>query len=266
MKEHILMCPPDYFGVEYSINPWMENQIGKVNLKLAQEQWRQLHHPLSQHANVELISPFKGTPDMVFTANCGFVWGSSFIPSRFQHPQRQAEEPHFTKWFRDKGFDILDLPDNFSFEGAGDILPAYDSSLIWAGGGFRTNPEVHVLLARELNCRIISLHLIDPHFYHLDTCLCPLKDGVVLYYPGAFDPLSCHLIEQNANRTIAVSDEDARNLACNAVLLENILFMNSASESLQEKLKAEGYSVRIVGVSEFIKAGGANKCLTFSWR
>ncbi len=266
MTDHILMCPPVYFEVKYSINPWMENQIGKVDRALALNQWYSFHQLLCQHANVELISPSKETPDMVFTANCGLVWGSNFIPSRFRHPQRQPEEPLFTEWFRQKGFDILHLPESITFEGGGDALPSCDSSFLWAGEGFRTHAKTHRILARELNCRVISLHLMNPHFYHLDTCLCPLNDGVVLYYPPAFDPPSIDLIEQNARETIIVSDEDALSLTCNAVLVESSLYMNSASKMLRDKLEAIGYTVSILPMSEFMKAGGANKCLTFSWK
>ncbi len=200
---------------------------------------------------------------MVFTANCGIVRGSQFIPSRFHHSQRQPEEPYFKKWFSDKGFDILDLPENISFEGAGDILPSYDNSHLWAGSGFRTSRESHSILASELDCRFLSLELVNPRFYHLDTCFCPLNDGTILYYPHAFDSFSNDLIKQNSKNTIAVSDGDAHNLACNAVLIKNQLFIPSASQALQKRLEEEGYQLHIISVSEFLKAGGAIKCLTF---
>ncbi len=265
MPSRLLMCPPDFFGVNYIINPWMEGQVGKVDLALAKKQWRGFYQPVSQRINVELIYPNRHSPDMVFTANCGLVWEQTFIPSRFKNLERRPEEELFTQWFRDKGFDIVKIPEGIAFEGSGDALPALDNSLLWMAHGFRTDEGAHPFLSNILKTRIISLKLIHSHFYHLDTCLCPLRDGTVLYYPEAFDDFSNYLIEHNATRTIPVSREDAFNMACNTVLLDDTLFMNSASPALKKALEAEGYDVRIQEVSEFVKAGGANRCLTFSW-
>ncbi|MCA9483364.1 MAG: hypothetical protein KC553_06505 [Nitrospina sp.] len=265
MPLKLLMCPPDYFGVEYIINPWMEGQVGKVDRALAIKQWRSFYQPVSQKANVELIYPNRHTPDMVFTANCGLVWNQSFIPSRFKNPERQSEEALFTQWFRERGFKIVSLPEGIAFEGAGDALVPPDKETLWMGHGFRTDAEAHLFLSEMLKTRIISLRLIHPHFYHLDTCFCPLHNGTVLYYPDAFDEISNHMIRHNATKAIPVSKEDAFKMACNTVLLEDTLFMNSASPILKKSLEAEGYTVCIQEVSEFIKAGGANRCLTFSW-
>lgn len=265
MANKFLMCPPDYFGVEYIINPWMEGQIGKVDRALAIKQWRGFYQPVSQKAKVELIYPNRNTPDMVFTANCGLVWNKTFIPSRFKNPERRSEEELFTQWFRERDFEIVSLAEGIAFEGAGDALVSEDEKTIWMGHGFRTDPEAHLFLSEILKVRIISLHLIHQHFYHLDTCLCPLKGDAVLYFPEAFDEISNHLIRHNASKAIPVSREDAFKMACNSVLLDDTLFMNHASPALKKTLEKEGYTVRIQEVSEFIKAGGANRCLTFAW-
>ena len=46
----ILMCPPDYYGIEYEINPWMSRARGSSPVK-AQDQWRQLaRHPARARA------------------------------------------------------------------------------------------------------------------------------------------------------------------------------------------------------------------------
>ena len=69
---HILMCPPDYFNVEYEINPWTDRRI-EVDKALAREQWDILYRTLSDAigANVEIVPPVRGLPDFVFAANAG---------------------------------------------------------------------------------------------------------------------------------------------------------------------------------------------------
>ena len=205
-------------------------------------------------------------PDLVFTANAGLLHGKRFVISRFRHKERRQEEPFFRNWFQNNGYSIVDLEGNVHFEGAGDALFQPGRDLLWVSHGFRTDPEVQALLAEELKVRVLSLKLEDPRFYHLDTCFCPLNKDQILYYPQAFDAASQELIAQNVHpeNRIALSTEDAVNFACNAVLIENRIILNYASDDLRQKLENAGYEVYIQPVPEFLKAGGANKCLTFA--
>ncbi len=185
----ILMCPPDHFEVTYVINPWMEGQVAKTDKILARRQWDGLRNALARHAEVVLQSPQPGLPDLVFTANAGLVAGTKVIVSRFRAAQRQGEEPHYRAWFEANGFELLDWPTEFPFEGAGDALFDRGEDLLWVGHGFRSHPASSALLERMLGCRTAPLDLVDPRFYHLDTCLCPLASGHLLYYPPAFAEL-----------------------------------------------------------------------------
>ena len=133
---------------------------------------------------MDRIAPHAGLPDMVFTANAGLALGKKFVLSRFLPRERQGEEPVFKKWFKKQGFDILELPADLPFEGAGDALLDPARGCLWAGYGFRSELAAHPRLAEWLNIEVISLRLIDPRFYHLDTCFCPLENGAVLYYPA----------------------------------------------------------------------------------
>lgn len=260
------MCSPDFFGVEYAINPWMTHQIGEVNRLRAHQQWNAFYSAVKQCTEVKLIAPRPKVPDLVFTANSGLQLGERVILSHFCHPERNLEEPFFKEWFRSDGYETIDMDTSLHFEGAGDALFQPGSNLLWAGYGFRTDIEAHRFLSRALQVDVVSLHLIDPRFYHLDTCFCPLSDNRAMYYPQAFDDESLRLIETHIpeNNRIAVSQRDALHFACNAVVIDNILFMNCASEELKDILAKLGYDVRIQPVTEFMKAGGANKCLTLN--
>lgn len=259
-----LMCSPDHYDVDYVINPWMEGNIHKSSRDRAVEQWKKLHQVIKERAIVELVEPQKGWPDMVFTANAGLVLGDKFILSRFFHQERQGEEPYFKQWFSDRGYTVYELPKDLPFEGAGDALLDREGRWLWAGYGFRSELDSHSYIAKWLDIEVISLRLIDDRFYHLDTCFCPLEGGYLLYYPGAFDAYSNRTIEMRVapEKRIAISDIDADNFSCNAVNIGSTVIMNQASAQLKEPLKTAGFEVVETPLTEFLKAGGAAKCLT----
>ncbi|MGB3768040.1 MAG: TIGR00300 family protein [Phormidesmis sp.] len=264
MTDRILMCAPHHYDVDYVINPWMEGNIHRSSRDRAEEQWNKLHDVLKDHADVVLVEPQKGWPDMVFAANAGLVLGDRCVLSRFFHPERQGEEPHFQKWFEDNGFTVHTLPESLPFEGAGDALIDRAGHWVWAGYGFRSELDSHAYLAKWLDVEVVSLRLVDNRFYHLDTCFCPLKDGYLMYYPPAFDDYSNRLIEMRVpeDKRIVVEEVDAINFACNTVNVDRVVVMNKASESLTKALDDCGFEVVETPLTEFLKAGGAAKCLT----
>ncbi|MFM6107874.1 MAG: bifunctional arginine dihydrolase/ornithine cyclodeaminase, partial [Sphaerospermopsis kisseleviana] len=259
-----LMCAPDHYDVDYVINPWMEGNIHKSSRDRAVEQWNKLYNVIKYHAIVDLVTPQKGWPDMVFSANAGLVLGENVVLSRFLHKERQGEEPYFQQWFENNGFKVYTLPKDLPFEGAGDALLDREGRWLWAGYGFRSELDSHPYLAKWLDIEVISLRLMDERFYHLDTCFCPLANGYLLYYPGAFDSYSNRVIEMRVapEKRIAIAEADAVNFACNAVNIESIVIMNKASDSLKSRLAEVGFQVIETPLTEFLKAGGAAKCLT----
>jgi lysine-ketoglutarate reductase/saccharopine dehydrogenase-like protein (TIGR00300 family) len=258
------MCAPDHYDVDYVINPWMEGNIHKSSRDRAVEQWNKLYNVIKDHAIVDLVEPEKGWPDMVFSANAGLVLGKNVVLSRFLHKERQGEEPYFQQWFEQNGFNVYTLPNDLPFEGAGDALLDREGRWLWAGYGFRSELDSHPFLAKWLDIEVISLRLMDERFYHLDTCFCPLANGYLLYYPGAFDSYSNRVIEMRVapEKRIAIVEADAVNFACNAVNVDSIVIMNKTSDGLKSRLAEVGFQVIETPLTEFLKAGGAAKCLT----
>ncbi|MCT7967683.1 TIGR00300 family protein [Laspinema sp. D1] len=263
-ETRILMCPPNHYDVDYVINPWMEGNIHKSSRERATEQWHKLFHIIKEHALVELVDPQPGWPDMVFTANAGLVLGKKVVLSRFFHKERQGEEPYFKQWFEAQGYTVYELPKDLPFEGAGDALLDREGRWLWAGYGFRSELDSHSYIAKWLDIQVISLQLADERFYHLDTCFCPLNRGYLLYYPPAFDFYSNRIIEMRVppEKRIAIGEADAVNFACNAVNVDDKVIMNKVSDDLKQRLKNVGFEVFETTLSEFLKAGGAAKCLT----
>lgn len=260
----ILMCAPRHFGVDYIINPWMENQIGRTETGRARDQWNNLRDHLSACADLAYVSPRPGLPDMVFTANAGLALDGRVVVSRFHARERRAEEPLFRHWFEAQGFEVASWPDDVPFEGAGDALPDRARRLIWCGHGWRSSRQAAALLEEIFGWRTVGLKLVDPRFYHLDTCFCPLSNGWAMYHPAAFDAESLATIRARIppGKRIEVGEADAQSFACNAVEAVGRVFMNDATPALRAELTAAGFIPVVTPLGEFLKAGGAAKCLT----
>ncbi len=263
-SERILMCPPDYFSVEHVLNPWMAGNESLLDFDLARRQWDHLHDALARVADIELLDPQPGLPDLVFTANAGFVCGARVVPSHFMPHERRPEEAYIKRWLAEREFRLCVLPDDIGFEGAGDCLIDRGGSWLWTGFGFRTEIEAHAFLADWFTREVVSIRLTDARFYHIDTCLCPLSGGYLLYYPDAFDTDSIGEIERRIppERRIAVTAEDAANFACNAVNVNEHVFLHDCSPELEDRLSRLGFELHRIALTEFLKSGGSAKCLT----
>lgn len=261
----ILMCPPDHFSVEYQINPWMEGQLDQVDLDQAAKEWRNLVDAIkTAGAEVATIDAQPGLPDMVFTANAATVYKNKAVPARFYHKERNGEEPHFIQWLKDNNFEVLELPDDIIYEGAGDSLFDRAAGALWAGHGIRSDIRAHDYLAKWFDVEVLPLKLETEHYYHIDTCFCPLNRGYLLYFPQAFDKATNDLIESRfaADKCIAVTSDEAATFACNAVNVKDTVILNSASPRLRTQLEQAGFTVVENPVGEFLKSGGSTKCLT----
>lgn len=264
MPKTFLMCKPEYYGIEYEINPWMTMNIGKVNKDLAMEQWNNLYKIISNYSTVKLIDQIKGLPDMVFTANAGSVCGENVIVSQFKNKERKKESAHFAGWFKHHGYSMPDFPFYLSYEGDGDSLLDWNG-IRWCGYGQRSSECASFYLEKAFLDKCESLKLVNKKFYHLDTAFCPLHYGYLLYYPDAFCKISQQKIIDyfGEDKLISVSKEDAENFACNAVNLDkDKIILNRASEELINRLENIGFSVIQTDMSEFMKSGGSCKCLT----
>jgi N-dimethylarginine dimethylaminohydrolase len=261
VRPAFLMCRPTFYGIRYKINPWMDLRR-QPNRLVALRQWRALREVLEREfqARVRVCRARPGLPDMTFTANAGLVRDRVFVPSRFRYPERAGEEPHFTRWFQRGGYAVRPLAGEHHFEGAGDALFVGDT--LFAGYCFRTDVHTHTALGERLGVRVISLQLVNPRFYHLDTCFAPLGGSAALYYPRAFDAYALRVLKENVGDLVSVSDAEAHEFGCNAVVEGRKAVISEPCRGLARALRRRGYAVYGLCFSEFIKAGGAAKCLT----
>ncbi len=257
-----LMCRPTYFAVAYRINPWMD-PTAPYDTARAVHQWsalRQVYRDLGH--TVEEIEPLPGLPDMVFAANGATVVNGTVLAVQFRDPERADEAPAYRSWFETNGFAVYDS--KHTNEGEGDILPAGD--VLLAGTGFRTVHAAHLQAQEVFGRPVITLQLVDPAYYHLDTALCVLDERTIAYLPSAFSPGSQAVLRRLFPDAVIATAEDAAVLGLNAVSDGRTVVLPAQATALTAALRERGYQTIGVDVSELRKAGGGPKCCTLEVR
>jgi len=258
-----LMCPPEHFAVEYAINPWMNPQQ-PVDVALAMRQWQRLGETYRRLGHtVHTISPEPGLPDMVFAANGATVIEGKVLGAKFKHQERAPEAAAYLNWFRSRGYGEI-RESAVVNEGEGDIV--FAGRVVMLGHGFRSEEAVRDELTDLFGLPVLSLRLVDPRFYHLDTAVVVLDEGTAAYYPAAFDDAAREALAANFPELIEVKDEDAEVLGLNAISDGRNVVLPEQAVGLREQLAAAGFIPVGVDLSELLKAGGGPKCCTLELR
>jgi len=265
-RRHYLMCEPEHYTVSYEINPWMD-VTRHTDRDLAVAQWRVLRDTyLELGHTVETIAPLEGLPDMVYAANGATVVDGVVYSARFRYAERAAEGPAYQKWFADRGY--LTHTAAAINEGEGDLLVVGD--LILAGCGFRTDRAAHAEAQELFGRPVISLELVDPHYYHLDTAVAVLSsdpaDPQIAYYPPAFSAGSRTVLERLFPDAIMGTADDAAALGLNTVSDGLNVVVAPGAVDLAAALRERGYTPIPVDTSELLKGGGGAKCCTLEVR
>jgi N-dimethylarginine dimethylaminohydrolase len=258
-----VMCAPEYFDVSYAINPWMSLD-SQADAAVAVQQWEELRRTyLALGHRVDLITPQPGLPDMVFAANGGLVIDGQALGARFTHRERELEGPAYLDWFATAGLRSVHDPVHVN-EGEGDLLTIGD--VVLAGTGFRTTRAAHAEVAEVFGREVVTLELVDPRFYHLDTALTVLDDRTIAYYPGAFSTASQEVLRQRFPQALLVDETDAAVLGLNAVSDGYNVVLTTHAVGFAEALRNKGFNPIGVDLSELLKAGGGAKCCTLEIR
>jgi N-dimethylarginine dimethylaminohydrolase len=258
-----LMCPPDHFDVVYAINPWMDTSQ-PVDRRRAVAQWETLVATYERLGHeVTRVPAVSGLPDMVFAANGGLVVDGIAVGARFATAERAPEALRYRHALRGAGFEVVHEP-TFTNEGEGDLLVA--GEVVLAGTGFRTDARAHGEVAALTGREVVSLRLVDPRYYHLDTAMCVLDDDTIAYLPEAFDADGRHELERRFPDAIQADPEDAAVLGLNAVSDGRHVVLPREAEGLASQLAARGFEPIPVDLAELRRAGGGPKCCTLELR
>lgn len=263
--KRILLCPPDFYDIEYEINPWMHTDNG-VDHKKSQQEYKSVKETfIKLGVEIHEIKQIKGLPDMVYTANSGQVVGNTFIVANFRYKERQGESKAFQDYFeKEFNFKTVALPDGVYFEGQGDLLN--DGIRYFFGWGKRSSYEALKHLEKLLDKPVYAFETVNPYYYHLDTCFAPLTDKIVIINQRSFKADDLKKIHELFPTVIETSEADNDVLACNLVHIgRNIVVNGNITNNLKETLKSHGYTVHGVETAEYIKGGGSAKCISFEF-
>jgi N-dimethylarginine dimethylaminohydrolase len=252
------MTAPTFFAVEYAINPWMDTSA-TVDTHRALNQWETLRQTYKELGHtVELVEPVAGLPDMVYAANGGLLVNGKAVVAKFAYPQRAGEAAAYAEWMDRHGFHPAET--RYVNEGQGDLLVA--GGIVLAGYGFRTDRRAHPEVAAVIEMPVVSLELVDPRFYHLDTALAVLDDTTIAYYPPAFSQESRTRLLELFPDAIEVATTDAYVLGLNAVSDGRNVVHPAAATGFAGQLSDAGFVPIGVDLSELLKGGGSIKCCT----
>jgi arginine dihydrolase len=266
-RRRYLMCPPEHFEVQYAINPWMDPTV-PVDAAQAMRQWDTLRQTYLDLGHcVEVVTPEAGLPDMVFSANGALVLAGKALGARLKHPERQRESPVYLTWLRQAAArgELTEVREPVHVnECEGDFVVV--GGLVLAGHGFRTDPSAHLEVQEFFGVPVVSLELVDPRYYHLDTALAPLDETNIAYYPPAFSPGSRAVLRRLFPDAVLATEHDAAVLGLNAVSDGVNIVLSAPAEHLAQQLRERGYRPVAVDLSELLKAGGGAKCCSLEIR
>jgi N-dimethylarginine dimethylaminohydrolase len=257
-QRHFVMTTPAFFAVEYAINPWMDTST-PVDVELAIAQWETLRDTYQRLGHtVEVVEPVVGLPDMVYAANAGLIVNGVAVVARFKHAERSGESVAYAAWLEAQGYRTVTT--RHINEGQGDFLVA--GPMVLAGTGFRTDAAAHTEIAEFTGMPVVTLELIDPRFYHLDTALTVLDNHTIAYYPPAFTEESRLRIQQLFPDAIEVASADAFVLGLNAVSDGHHVVLPKQATGFANQLQDKGFEPIGIDLSELLKGGGSVKCCT----
>lgn len=255
------MCPPNYFRIDYEINPWMH----KENNVVSQSAFSQFNSLVEAYKKINIpismIDADPELPDMVYSANYGFVQDNIFIASNFRYEQRRAESTLASKYFAKRNFEIARINPSIYYEGEGDHLKI--GGVHYMGYGKRTSIKAAKELSSILNEEIIPLELVNPYFYHLDTALGPLNENTIIVNKNSFSPEGLSILNERFTDIIYTNEEDNRVMAPNLLAWgKDVVMAEGISSDLEEAVTERGFTVHKVLMTEFLKGGGSIKCLS----
>jgi N-dimethylarginine dimethylaminohydrolase len=171
-------------------------------------------------------------------------------------------------WFRTNGFEVAE-PQHVN-EGEGDLMLVGDTIL--AGTGFRTSVESHEEVSRVFDREVVTLTLVNPNFYHLDTAVSVLDpltgdaDANIAYLPSAFDDASRAILAERYPDAIQVGEADSAVLGLNSISDGRNVVISSRAKGFEAQLRERGYNPIGVDLSELLLGGGGVKCCTLELR
>lgn len=263
-----LMVEPNHFRVDYAINPFMhlDDQPDPVR---SRHQWLMIVAAIeAAGGSVHVLSQLPDAPDMVYAMNLGLALqseagdSSQVVLSHMRYAQRRMETLSADEWFAARDFARRSIGRDgvgAHFE-AGDAF-AWRGELV-VGYGPRTEELALKHLAGDLEVSVRGFRITNPGMYHMDIGFCPLDGSRAMVCPDAYDDASAAALLALVPEPLVLTEEEALTFCANSVVLGSTIVMPACPDRVRVQLEDWGFDVVVVAVGEFLKGGGAIRCLT----
>ena len=265
------MVEPNHFRVDYAINPFMDLNDQPEPLHTRAEWLASSPRSRPRVAASQVLPQLPDAPDMVYAMNLGLAleipnkagestggWCSRTCGSRSDgwrpRPRTTGSRPTASPR-RAIGRDGVGA----HFE-AGDAF-AWRGELV-VGFGPRTEELALKHLATDLGVSVRGFRITHPGMYHMDLGFCPLDDTRAMVCPAAFDEASAAALLALGARAAGAH----RGGGADVLRQLDRARPDHRDAGLPDRVRAQleewGFEVVIVEVGEFLKGGGAIRCMT----
>jgi N-dimethylarginine dimethylaminohydrolase len=262
--EQVVLCEPQYMTILDTINETQKHfKKEGINIDRAMKQHRYFVSALKENGvDVVLLPPLEKYPEQVFTRDIGFTLGEKVYVAEMAADIRQGEENVLKQWLEQQQIPFYNLTGD-RIEG-GDVL--IDGKTIYVGVSNRTFKEAIEHLRSLLpEYEIISIPFTDTYL-HLDCVFNIISPEEALIFPGEIHGEKVKLLKSRYD-LIKVSEDEQFTLGTNVLSIGNKkVFSLPVNKNVNKELRARGYEVIEVDITEIIKSGGAFRCCTMPVR
>ncbi|HEX7739300.1 MAG TPA: arginine deiminase family protein [Marmoricola sp.] len=261
-----VMVPPEHFRIDYAINPFMDTSVQPDRARVREEYAAIVAAIEAAGGEVVEVEQRPDAPDMVYAMNLGFFVesdrGPGVVLSHMRYPERRMETASTSAWAVEHGYRQWRIGRDgigAHFE-SGDAF-AWRGDLV-VGHGFRTDELAVKHLATDLGVTAHGIRITHPGMYHLDLSFCPLDDSRAIVCPEAYDSASATRLLGLIPEPLVISEAEAMTFCANSVVVGTTVIMPACPARVRAQLETWGFEVVVVEVPEYLKGGGAIRCLT----
>lgn len=239
------------------------------NVQVAQAQHAELVAAYEHFGvKVHMVEPEPELPMQVYTRDSSVMTPYGAIITAMSQWWRRGENYAAIRNYEKLGIPIYDMVTSGTFEG-GDFNVIEEGCVLIGCGGARTQEEG----ARQVQAWFeaegweVRLAFIDEYYVHIDLMVVPIAPKLTAVCLACTEPAIVDWLRAKGHEIIDVPFPDTMALGCNFMSLGgDRVIAPTSSQSLIGQLKARGFEVASVDMSEISKTGGGIHCMAQALR
>ncbi|MDC0435356.1 dimethylarginine dimethylaminohydrolase family protein [bacterium] len=240
-----------------------------ANIPTAQAQHDQLRAAYEHFGiTVHTATPSSELPMQVYTRDSSVMTPYGAIITAMSQWWRRGENYAAIREYQKLGIPVYDMVTAGAFEG-GDFNVIEEDCLLLGCGGARSQEEAVQQIAGWMRAEgwEVRLAYFDEYYVHIDLMVVPIAEKLTAVCIDCTEPGIVNWLNSKGHDIIDVPFQDTMNLGCNFMSLgaERVI-APASSRVLIENLRARGFEVAEVDMSEISKTGGGIHCMAQALR